>query len=244
MIIIPARVASTRFPNKVLAKIGDTPMVIKTAQAVSTVDEVVIATDSKKVVEVAENYNFKAVLTSSKHKSGTDRVFEATKILKLPDNEIVVNVQADEPFIEQEVVKKVFETAKKYRDRDRDEVLASSAYKIVSEDEANDPNIVKVVIDSKNMALYFSRAKIPHLRDKNLQKYNYKGHIGIYGYTVNSLKLYCSFSSSDLESVEKLEQLRILENGYKIAMAEVKTESFGIDTPEDLERALKLYLYI
>ncbi len=170
MIIIPARVASTRFPNKVLAKIGDTPMVIKTAQAVSTVDEVVIATDSKKVVEVAENYNFKAVLTSSKHKSGTDRVFEATKILKLPDNEIVVNVQADEPFIEQEVVKKVFETAKKYRDRDRDEVLASSAYKIVSEDEANDPNIVKVVIDSKNMALYFSRAKIPHLRDKNLQK--------------------------------------------------------------------------
>jgi 3-deoxy-manno-octulosonate cytidylyltransferase (CMP-KDO synthetase) len=235
MIIIPARVGSSRFPNKVLAPVMGTPMVVRTAQAVSSLDSVVIATDDESVVKMANEYGFRAVMTSTSHKSGTDRVFEATTILNLPDDEIVINVQADEPFIEHIVLEKVYE--KIYRYRDESTVLASSAYKIISNPEADDQNIVKVVTDSQDMALYFSRAKIPYPRDHHFG--DYKGHLGIYGYSVKSLRKFCSFKRSKIESIEKLEQLRILENGYKIAMTEVKSESFGIDTPEDLQRAIK-----
>ncbi len=235
MIIIPARVGSTRFPNKVLALIEDTPMVIRTAQAVSSLDSVVIATDDESVVEVAREYGFRAVITSKNHKSGTDRVYEATQILGLADDEIIINVQADEPFIESEVLERVYETI--YKFKDREDVLVASAYKIISNPEADDPNIVKVVTDSNDFALYFSRAKIPYPRDHHFN--SFKGHLGIYAYQVKGLREFCSFAPSKLEQIEKLEQLRVLENGYKIAMSEVETESFGIDTPEDLERALK-----
>jgi 3-deoxy-manno-octulosonate cytidylyltransferase (CMP-KDO synthetase) len=238
MIIIPARIGSSRFPNKVLVPVGDIPMVIRTAQAVSSLDSVVIATDDEGVMSIAKEYGFRSVMTSKEHQSGTDRVYEASQILNLPDDEIIINVQADEPFIEHEVLERVYETIYKYKNDD--EVVASSAYKIISNPEADDPNIVKVVTDENNLALYFSRAKIPYPRDHHFGEY--KGHLGIYAYTMRGLRLFCSFSSSNLESIEKLEQLRILENGYKIAMTEVKTESFGIDTPEDLERALKRHI--
>jgi 3-deoxy-manno-octulosonate cytidylyltransferase (CMP-KDO synthetase) len=238
MIIIPARVGSTRFPNKVLVPVGDIPMVIRTAQAVSSLDSVVIATDDESVVEVAKDYGFRAVITSKNHKSGTDRVYEASEILNLSEDEIIINVQADEPFIESEVLESVYESI--YRYRDSSEVLVASAYKIISNPEADDPNIVKVVTDENSMALYFSRAKIPYPRDHHFD--SYKGHLGIYAYTKRALKKFCSFAPSKLEQIEKLEQLRVLENGYKIIMSEVETESFGIDTPEDLEKALKKHI--
>ncbi|MGM0624036.1 MAG: cytidylyltransferase domain-containing protein, partial [Campylobacterota bacterium] len=146
MIIIPARISSTRFAGKVLAKIGDTPMVIKTAQAVAQIDEVVIATDSKEVIDVAKKYGFDAVMTSSHHKSGTDRINEAATSLGLSDDTIIVNVQADEPFIEKEVVAKVRDLT--IANKMDEQVLLNSAYKTVCFDDAQDPNLVKVVINA------------------------------------------------------------------------------------------------
>ena len=235
MIIIPARVGSSRFPNKVLADIDGTPMVIYTAQAVSSIDRVAIATDSQEVVNVAKDYNIEAIITSSTHQSGTDRIYEASCKLGLDDSEIVINVQADEPFIEKEVVQSVFNLTKSNMDSSK--ILMNSCFKYITNPEADDPNIVKVVTDESNIALYFSRAKIPYPRDHHFNRY--RGHIGIYGFTKKSLERFCQLPISPIESIEKLEQLRTLYYGYEVAMVEVETNSFGIDTPEDLERALE-----
>ena len=237
MIIIPARLGSSRFPSKVLADVAGMPMVIKTAKAVEDIDKVVIATDSKEVLDIAKSFNIEAVITSSLHRSGTDRIYEAAKKLSLDESEIIINVQADEPFIESKVVESVYNLTKKHIDSDI--VLATSAYKKVTNPEADDPNIVKVVTDSSDVALYFSRSKIPYPRDHHFDEY--KAHLGLYGYTMRSLSIYCSLAKSSLEDIEKLEQLRILEAGYKIAMVEVESNSFGIDTYEDLERALRIH---
>jgi len=236
MIIIPARLASSRLPNKVLANIGNIPMVIKTAKAVENIDSVTIATDSKEVINVAKNYGINAILTSQSCKSGTDRIYEATQKLNLPKDEIVINVQADEPFIEENVVKAVLDLTKKYANNS--DIIATSCYKIVSANKAEDPNLVKVVSNLDNMALYFSRSPIPYSRDTKLNKY--KAHLGIYGFTVKKLEKFCTMNSGVLEDIEKLEQLRVLDNGYKIALTEVQSNSFGIDTQEDLKRAIKI----
>jgi len=237
MIIIPARIGSTRFPNKVLIDIAGVPMVIRTAQAVESIDRVVIATDSQKVMNVASKYGIKAVMTSSQHHSGTDRIFEASQKLNLADDEIIVNVQGDEPFIETEVVQAVFDLTK--RQRSDKEIIMSSCYKNIDSQEADDPNIVKVVTTKEDLALYFSRSKIPYSRD--LDFHEYKGHIGIYGFTKKSLATFCQLSSAPIEDIEKLEQLRALHHGFKISMTQVQTQSFGIDTPNDLEKALKVF---
>jgi 3-deoxy-manno-octulosonate cytidylyltransferase (CMP-KDO synthetase) len=123
---------------------------------------------------------------------------------------------------------------------DGESLLAASAYKRISNPEADDPNLVKVVTDAEEIALYFSRSKIPYPRDHHFD--DYKGHLGLYGYTMASLTRYCTLAPSALEEIEKLEQLRILAHGYRIAMVEVETESFGIDTPEDLQRAIRKHL--
>ncbi|ADV45988.1 3-deoxy-manno-octulosonate cytidylyltransferase [Nitratifractor salsuginis] len=238
MIIIPARIGSSRFPSKVLADILGVPMVIRTAQAVAPLDAVTIATDSVEVLELAEEYGIRAVMTSTEHQSGTDRIFEAATILELPDDEIIINVQADEPFIEEEVVEKVYQLTR--QNASDPSILACSAYKIVSNPEADDPNLVKVVTDDHDIALYFSRAKIPYPRDHHFD--TYKGHLGLYGYTMASLKTFCELEPAKLEEVEKLEQLRILAHGYRVAMVKVETESFGIDMPEDLQKVMKKHL--
>ncbi len=237
MIIIPARVGSSRFPNKVLADIGGLPMVIRTAKAVRSIDRVAIATDSIEVINIAKKYNIEAVLTSIEHKSGTDRIYEASTKLNLDDNEIIINVQGDEPFIEKEVVQAVFNLTKSNSSNSK--ILMNSCYKYINNPEADDPNIVKVVTDNSDIALYFSRAKTPYPRDHHFE--HYKGHIGIYGFTKKSLETFCKLPISPLEDIEKLEQLRALYYGYEVAMVEVETKSFGIDTPEDLERALEFY---
>ena len=237
MIIIPARIGSSRFPNKVLADIGGLPMVIRTAKAVEKIDKVVIATDSLEVMEIAESYGIDAIMTSIEHNSGTDRIFEAAQKLNLPDNEVIVNVQGDEPFIEEEVVRAVFDLTVK--NSDNLSIMMNSCYKKMNNPEADDPNIVKVVTDSDDIALYFSRSKIPYPRDHHFNAY--KGHLGIYGFTKKSLEHFCTLTPAPLEDIEKLEQLRTLYYGYKIAMVEVETKSFGIDTIEDLESAIQIY---
>lgn len=235
MIIIPARIASSRFPNKVLADIGGLPMVIKTAKAVEGIDKVAIATDSQKVLEIAQLYGIEAIITSTEHTSGTDRIYEAAQKLQLDDNEIIINVQGDEPFIEKEVVQAVYNLTSKTQNNPN--IMMNSCYKEIQEEESNDPNIVKVVTTNQEIALYFSRSKIPYPREAT--QTSYKGHIGIYGFTMKSLKQFCELPPAPLEELEKLEQLRSLYHGYEVAMVQVKTESFGIDTKEDLEAALR-----
>ena len=238
MIIIPARIGSSRFPNKVLADIGGLPMVIRTAKAVESIDKVVIATDSQEVIDKAKAYGIEAVLTASTHQSGTDRIYEAVQKLQLDKDEIIINVQGDEPFIETEVVQAIYNLTTKNKDNPR--IMMNSCYKAINTSDANDVNIVKVLTDHHDIALYFSRAKIPHARDNNIS--HYKGHLGIYGFTVKALEAFCTLKPSPLEEIEKLEQLRALYYGYDIAMVEVETESFGIDTVEDLAKALKHFI--
>ena len=237
MIIIPARLNSSRFENKILVDILGLPMVIRTAKQVESLDEVVIATDSLEVLNLAEQYNIKAVMTSDTHQSGTDRINEAVNILNLDDDEVVVNVQADEPFIEPEVVLSVINKVKEISSQSFSMV---SCYKEISSNLADDPNHVKVICDENDDAIYFSRSKIPYHRD-HYDDTAYKGHLGIYGFTKKSLNYFCSLEPSILESTEKLEQLRIISNGDKISMVKVESKSFGIDTKEDLLNALSIF---
>ena len=240
MIIIPARLKSSRFENKILEDILGLPMVIRTAKKVESLDDVVIATDSQEVIDLASSYNIKSVLTSTKHQSGTDRINEAVNKLNLDDDDIIINVQADEPFIEIEVVQAVINNIKKLKKLNRDFIM-SSCYKEISSNLADDPNHVKVICDQNNDAIYFSRAKIPYNRDHYNENTSYKGHLGIYGFTKKSLNDFCILGSTPIEDIEKLEQLRAIANSKKISMVKVESKSFGIDTKEDLANALKVF---
>jgi 3-deoxy-manno-octulosonate cytidylyltransferase (CMP-KDO synthetase) len=231
MIIIPARLSSSRLPNKVLAKIEDKPMIIWCAEVAKQVDDVCIATDSQEVVNVCMSYGFNAVMTDENHQSGSDRIKEAADILGLKDNDIVINMQGDEPFLEPEILKAVKEKLKRIKNRD---FAMVSCYKEIDEISASDPNLVKVIMDKNKDAIYFSRSKIPYNRDD--VPHQYFGHIGIYGFLKRSLDEFVQMKGT-LEHIEKLEQLRVIENGKKIAMIKVETNSFGIDTKDDLEKA-------
>ncbi|NPA87263.1 MAG: 3-deoxy-manno-octulosonate cytidylyltransferase [Epsilonproteobacteria bacterium] len=231
MIIIPARLSSSRLPNKVLAEIENKPMIIWCAQVASQVDDVCIATDSQEVIEVAKKYGFNAVMTSDKHKSGSDRIKEAADILGLKDDDLVINMQGDEPFLEPEILNEVKNKLLEIKKRD---FVMVSCYKEISEIQAEDPNLVKVILDKNGDAIYFSRSKIPYNRDNT--PHQYFGHIGIYGFDKKSLDMFVKMQG-EIEHIEKLEQLRVIENGKKIAMIKVKTQSFGIDTKDDLEKA-------
>jgi 3-deoxy-manno-octulosonate cytidylyltransferase (CMP-KDO synthetase) len=231
MIIIPARLKSSRLPNKILAQINDKPMIIWCAEVAAQVDEVCVATDSQEVMEICKKYGFQAVMTDKNHKSGSDRIKEAADILGLKQNDIVINMQGDEPFLEPEILKSLKEKIIQISKR---EFAMASCYKEISELEAEDPNLVKVILDKNEDAIYFSRSKIPYNRDN--QAHTYKGHIGLYAFTKKSLDEFTQMKGN-LEHIEKLEQLRVIENGKKIAMIKVKTQSFGIDTVDDLKKA-------
>lgn len=233
MIIIPARLASTRFPNKILADIHGLPMVIATATRVQNLDDVAIAADTEEVVELAKQHGFKAILTSQEHQSGTDRINEAAQKLNLCEDDIIVNVQADEPFIEETVVKSVIERAK------CTEAMITSACKKIDLLHVKDPNLVKVILDANGNAIYFSRSTIPYDREGGFE--GYFGHLGIYAFRKKSLETFCTLPYAPIEHIEKLEQLRAIYHGHKIAMVEVQSQSFGIDTKEDLERALSYF---
>ncbi len=238
MIIIPARLASTRFPQKVLADIGGLPMVVRTAQRVAHLDRVVVAADDEKIIAVCKEYGVEAMLTSTTHKSGTDRIHECATILNLEDNELIINVQADEPFIEPDVVESLMKKLQTLQENSEPFIMGS-CYNAINADSAQDPNLVKVVLDDTDNAIYFSRSAIPYNQGGGAK---YFGHIGIYGFSKKSLKEFCSLKDAPIEDIEKLEQLRAIYHQKKITMVKVASTGFGIDTKEDLERAIEIFL--
>lgn len=238
MIIIPARLASTRFPQKVLADIGGLPMVVRTAQRVAHLGRVVVAADDEIIISTCKKYNIEAIMTSATHKSGTDRINECANILNLPDDEIVINVQADEPFIETEVVEMLIKRLNTLK-QNGEEFIMASCYNSINDEAAKDPNLVKVVLDNDDNAIYFSRSLIPYNRGGGAQ---YFGHIGIYGFSKKSLHDFCNLSDAPIEDIEKLEQLRAIYHQKKISMVKVASTGFGIDTEEDLKRAVEIFL--
>lgn len=235
MIIIPARLASTRFPNKIMADVNGLPMVIRTAKRVSKIDETVVACDDDSVKQLCDSHGIRSVLTKSTHQSGTDRINEAVQKLNISKDEIVINVQADEPYIEPEIVASLIDSVRYIED----DFKMASLCKKISLDSVKDHNLVKVILDSNSNAIYFSRNPIPFDRDGGFD--NYLGHLGLYGFVASSLSEFCSLPYSTLEHTEKLEQLRAIECGKKIKMKIVETKSFGIDTKEDLQKALEIF---
>lgn len=241
MIIIQARLKSTRFPNKVLIPIGGIPMVIRVAKIAQEVDRVVVATDEEAVREVCKDYGFEAILTAKNHESGTDRMAECARILGLAEDEMIINLQGDEPFIEKEVIQSLKNLMAKKAKKSGELPFMGSCAKAISKEEAKDCNLVKVVVNAANEALYFSRSPIPYDREDKIANgtNSYWGHLGIYAFSGKSLQEFCKLPKSTLEEIEKLEQLRALEYGKCIIIAKVKSKSFGIDTPEDLKKIEK-----
>jgi 3-deoxy-manno-octulosonate cytidylyltransferase (CMP-KDO synthetase) len=234
-VVIPARYASARLPGKALLDIAGKPMVVRVAeQAIkSGASEVVIATDFEKIVQAASEHNIKAVMTRMDHASGTDRIAEVAQKLSWNDDEIVVNVQGDEPLIEPSLIKEVAQ----HLAQSKDAVMATACHAIHDEASMINPNIVKMVMDVNGNALYFSRAPIPYPRDDahkaSIQAHR---HIGIYAYRVGFLKQYAQLAATDLEKTESLEQLRVLYHGYKIGVTITQNApASGVDTQEDLD---------
>lgn len=238
MIIIPARLASSRFPQKVLADIGGLPMVVRTAKRVAHLDRVVVAADDAIIIDVCKAHGIEAMLTSTTHKSGTDRINECANILNLSEDELIINVQADEPFIEGEVVEMLLKRLQLLKQKNESFIMAS-CYNSINSQAAQDPNLVKVVLDDENNAIYFSRSPIPFNRSGEAQ---YFGHIGIYGFSKKSLHEFCNLEDAPIEDIEKLEQLRAIYHQKKISMVKVASTGFGIDTPEDLKRAIEIFM--
>ncbi len=238
MIIIPARLASSRFPQKVLADIGGIPMVVRTAQRVAHLGRVVVAADDELIISTCKAHGVEAMLTSTTHKSGTDRINECANILKVDDDELIINVQADEPFIEADVVEKLIKRLEELRQKGEEFIMAS-CYNSINSESAQDANLVKVVLDDRDNAIYFSRSPIPFNRSGEAQ---YFGHIGIYGFSKKSLKEFCDLNDAPIEDIEKLEQLRAIYHQKKISMVKVSSTGFGIDTQEDLKRAVEIFL--
>ena len=228
--MIPARLDSTRFPAKVLADLWGKPIiqhVYERARKAKRLDEVLIATDDEKIFDTAKKFGAEVVMTSKKHLTGTDRVSEA---VKKNNAEIVINIQADVPLISPLMIDRVAEVLLD----DSTLVMATLMKKIEKKEEFYNPNVVKVVIDKQGFALYFSRSPIPYLKDNFV---SYK-HIGVYGYRKDFLLTFVQLPRSPLEKIENLEQLRVLENGYKIKMIETDYELIEVDTKEDLRNIL------
>ncbi|THB68643.1 MAG: 3-deoxy-manno-octulosonate cytidylyltransferase [Gammaproteobacteria bacterium] len=238
-VAIPARYSSTRLPGKPLLQIAGKPMVQHVYERACEcgAEEVVIATDDKRIYAACNEFGAKVYMTSAAHTSGTDRLAELAELCGWKDNDIVVNLQGDEPDMPAELLVQVARNL-------HDNPLASIATLYVdigNRDEISDPNVVKLVKDNNNFAIYFSRAAIPYDRDKKITdskiKDNYFRHLGIYAYRVGFLLNYSSLEASYMEAVESLEQLRALSNGCKIHVDRAGcSPGIGVDTMEDLER--------
>ncbi|MCI0381828.1 MAG: 3-deoxy-manno-octulosonate cytidylyltransferase [Chlamydiae bacterium] len=234
--VIPARLESTRFPRKILALLKGKPLiqwVWESARKVSRFDEVFFAIDSHETAKVVDQFGAPFFMTSTNCQSGTDRLVEVVN-KNLIDADIVVNWQADEPFITPEMVNELLQSA----DKDRDVDVWSLYKKVSSEEERSSPHVVKVVLDAKGYALYFSRSLIPFYRDEDERKI-FNKHVGMYAYTKKALKKISILPICELEKAEKLEQLRFLYHGLRIKMHETHQEIFGIDLPEHLVLAEK-----
>jgi 3-deoxy-manno-octulosonate cytidylyltransferase (CMP-KDO synthetase) len=236
--IIPARYSSTRFPGKPLVDIAGKSMiqrVYEQSQKCHLLNDVIVATDDDRIFDHVLAFGGKAVMTSPHHQSGTDRCAEVAE--KYPDFGVIVNIQGDEPYISPEQISKVilcFDTPGTQ--------IATLVKKVENNEELFNPNSPKVVINKNSEAIYFSRSPLPHIRGQEqenwLQHFTYFKHIGIYGYRADILASITKLPVSSLEKAESLEQLRWIENGYHIKVAETELETFAIDTPEDLKKLI------
>lgn len=240
-VIIPARYASTRLPGKPLLDIAGKPMVIRVAEQAmkSDADEVIIATDFSKIVDVAKTFEIPSIMTRVDHVSGTERLAEVASVMGWDDEVILVNVQGDEPLIEPVLINEVAMTLANHRNA----VMATACHAIHEEALFLNPNVVKVVLDHEGYALYFSRSPIPYPRDAiHKEKLEAFRHVGIYAYRVGFLKRYLQLPLSPIESIESLEQLRVLFYGYKIAVSITDhAPSSGVDTEADLAHVRALF---
>lgn len=245
-VIVPARLASTRLPNKPLADIGGKPMVVRTAERalMSGARDVVVATDHEQIAAVCREHGIAVSMTRADHPSGTDRIAEVAAARGLPDDAIIVNVQGDEPLIDPMLIAATAACIGPATP------MATAAHPIDQVSEVFNPAVVKVVLDKQGRALYFSRATIPWHRDGFAASreqlppgYQPLRHIGLYAYTQEFLQRYPALEQSPLEQIEALEQLRVLWHGYSIAVHVTgHAPAAGVDTPEDLERVRRLFL--
>lgn len=233
-VIIPSRYGSTRFDGKPLSKIMGKPMiqhVFERCMNAANVDDVIVATDDKRITDVVKSFGGRAVMTSDDNRSGTDRVAEAAEMVGLGDEEIIINIQGDQPLISPEGIKEVADPF--YSEKNIE--MSTLAYAIIREEEITNPKDVKVTIDNNGFALYFSRSPIPFDRDGDSSFPTYK-HLGVYAYTYRFLKKFRCLPEGNLEKIEKLEQLRALEHGYKIKIVITKHDSPEVDYPGDIPR--------
>lgn len=239
--VIPARFASTRFPGKPLALIGAKSMVEQVylrCKESSVFEQIVVATDNQEIADCASKFGALVVFTNPNHPSGTDRCFEALSLVH-DAFDAIINVQGDEPFIDPLSITKVADRLRKGAE------IATLAVKVLDETVLHDSNKVKAILAENDTALYFSRAAIPFLREHPLAEWlnyaDYFVHLGIYGFSASVIPKLAKLSPSNLEKIECLEQLRWLENGFKIHIDIVQNSPFGIDTPEDLVLVNNLY---
>jgi len=236
--MIPARYSASRFPGKLMQDLGGKSVILRTYNATvatNLFDNVYVVTDSDIIFNEIVNNGGKAIMSKKEHECGSDRIAEAVENM---DIDIIVNVQGDEPFTEVSSLKKLIDVFKKDNDKSID--LASLMVQIDDWDEINDPNTVKVIVDNDNFALYFSRSPIPFPRHKN-SKTRYFKHKGIYAFRKEALMDFYNLPMLELEASEKIECIRYLEYGKRIKMVETNILGIEIDTPEDLERAKKVW---
>ncbi|MDG3583657.1 3-deoxy-manno-octulosonate cytidylyltransferase [Galbibacter pacificus] len=236
--MIPARYAASRFPGKLMQDLGGETVILRTYKAAVNTglfDDVFVVTDSDIIFKEIENNGGKAIMSIKEHDCGSDRIAEAVENM---DVDIVVNVQGDEPFTDRESLEKVIEVFKEDAQKEID--LASLMTKIEDWEEISNPNTVKVITDERGFALYFSRSPIPYPRDKNIHVRYFK-HKGVYAFRKQAIVDFQRLPMRSLEATEKIEAIRYLEYGKKIKMVETDSEGIEIDTPEDLERAKKVW---
>jgi 3-deoxy-manno-octulosonate cytidylyltransferase (CMP-KDO synthetase) len=234
--MIPARYSATRFPGKLMKDLGGKPVILRTYEAAlnsNLFDDVYIVTDSDIIFKTIENVGGKAIMSKKEHECGSDRIAEAVVDI---DADIVINVQGDEPFIDETSLSKLIDVFKKDLKKEID--LASLKVQITSKEDIENPNNVKVITDINNLAIYFSRSVIPFHRDQNIDVKYYK-HKGVYAFRKQALIDFYHTPITPLEASEKIEAIRYQEIGKKIKMVETDVEAVGIDTPEDLEKAIK-----
>jgi 3-deoxy-manno-octulosonate cytidylyltransferase (CMP-KDO synthetase) len=235
-VIIPARYASSRYPGKPLVDLNGKPMVVRVCEraAASGAAAVHVATDDERIARAVRNHGFPVVMTRASHESGTDRLAEAAQALRFADDAIIVNVQGDEPLIPPQLVRQVAERLQ----GDREAEMSTACHAIHEAAQAASPHVVKVVLDEKGYALYFSRARIPYPRAGHPACYR---HAGIYAYRTRFLREYAALAPAPLEQAEALEQLRALWHGHRIAVVVSEAEiPPGVDTPADLEPVLRM----
>lgn len=230
--IIPARYQSSRFPGKPLAQINGKPMIQWVYERVSSIQKIsqtYVATDDERIAECVQQFDGEAIMTSAKHESGSDRLAECIEILKLNEDDIILNIQGDEPLIQEIMVQELISTIS-----DQDVYMGTLKERITNVDDIENPNIVKVITDVNDNAVYFSRYPVPYDRS-GLKDLVYYRHVGVYAYRVFFLKRFTQLPKSYLEIAESLEQLRVLENSYKIRVLETQCSSIGVDTVEQLK---------